>query len=994
MSVHVTPRELRFQGTPSPGKVGVLAMPILDPGHDRTHFEVEPGTRILDMIDQLFAGLAEEDRPELRVYIGGHRIYPWCYRARPRVGTTVVIRVVPGNSGLRTALQVAILVAATVLAPGIGNAIAQPAIAAFGSVAGSVATAAVGAAIVGAGTLLLQQFAPESKEGKKSPSWAINGWRNREAPDQVVPIVLGFIRHAPAIAASSYTEIVGKDQYVRFLMTAGYGPLEASNWRIGETPIAEYKDVLLEIRDGYADDAPITLYPDQVVEDAFSIELCWFKEDPNEGYDGEQEPQVRVSQPDAFGLSVDVCMLGGVGYTDSEGRFASYNVTFTIEYRQVGAGAWSSLGTQRISGQTKDPIRRTYRWAVPTRGLYEVRVTRTKYNVQSPLYQDQLHWTALRTHRPEKPIAFEQPLQLIAGRIRASRQLNGTLDELNADFKTICPDWDVATQTWITRPTNNCASLARYVLQGPFNAYPRPDSRIDLPAFEDWHEFCVLHGLTFNAVIDFDISRDGLFDMVAAAGRAKRQPLGTLTSVVIDRPRTTIMAPIDPRNAWDIHWNQKYTRLPDAFRVTFKDETRNYETKERLIWRPGFVGVPLVFEDLDLPGATNPTQVYLRAYRHWLELLHRPDTMSAMQAWRHLDVSAGDLVALSHPMLDPAQRAGLVSHVAGAAIVLDEEVEMEEGKDYAVRFFRPDVGSWWRTVAWRAGSSRLLRLTGSGEGLPTPAKGDEAHFGTVSNTTRELIVSRITRMNHDTARIEMLRHAPEIDELLDEVEVPPWDGRAGGPAGPDEAEPAKPVLSIVSGVLAAEEGDTGTMINVSIAAGPGSAAIIDHFKLRHRLAGGGAWTVLTLAAGETDVRLAGYLTGDEVELAGAGVSTTSIEGAWSDTVTHEVGATDPTGAAAPGMPVAFTAVATGADVDIAWTAPNSAAMAASRIWRAPSGGDFTDATDVFGTIFGSANVSFTRTDTPGAGSWDYWVTAENADGDRSSPAGPETATTT
>lgn len=95
---------------------------------------------------------------------------------------------------------------------------------------------------------------------------------------------------------------------------------------------------------------------------------------------------------------------------------------------------------------------------------------------------------------------------------------------------------------------------------------------------------------------------------------------------------------------------------------------------------------------------------------------------------------------------------------------------------------------------------------------------------------------------------------------------------------------------------------------------------------------------------------------------------------------------------APGIPLSFDADVAGPVVELSWITPNSGNFRASRLWRAPSGTPFDSATDISGPIFSGATTTQSVTNNPGAGTWDYWVTAENASQVRSAPVGPETVT--
>ena len=128
---------------------------------------------------------------------------------------------------------------------------------------------------IGLKLLLGAMFPPPKPETPKVPREAYNfaGARNQMAPFEPIPVVLGKHRVTPFYGALPYTEDVGDDQYLRALFIVGYGPLDITDIRIGETPITEFEDVEYEVKEGYASDTAQTLYPRQVIEEAVSITL-------------------------------------------------------------------------------------------------------------------------------------------------------------------------------------------------------------------------------------------------------------------------------------------------------------------------------------------------------------------------------------------------------------------------------------------------------------------------------------------------------------------------------------------------------------------------------------------------------------------------------------------------------------------------------------------------------------------------------------------------
>ncbi|MFI0844440.1 hypothetical protein [Mesorhizobium sp. IMUNJ 23232] len=89
----------------------------------------------------------------------------------------------------------------------------------------------------------------------------------------------------------------------------------------------------------------------------------------------------------------------------------------------------------------------------------------------------------------------------------------------------------------------------------------------------------------------------------------------------------------------------------------------------------------------------------------------------------------------------------------------------------------------------------------------------------------------------------------------------------------------------------------------------------------------------------------------------------------------------------PDVPTLFSALPSGADVDLSAKAPNTAIHKALHFWRADEATAFGSASDL-GPVYGPPNGVQTDEDTPGDGSWQYWATAENLSGVHSSPTAP------
>ncbi|SEB47928.1 hypothetical protein [Rhodobacter sp. 24-YEA-8] len=188
---------------------------------------------------------------------------------KPREGVRVVIRLVPGKNALRAVLSIVVTVAAVAIGAWAAAALEY----AVGTTGYAVTSALVGMGVSLLGSLLFNALIPPVKPEDTKPNYTLSGWRNRLDPDGAVPVVLGQTRYAPPFAARSYTEIVGDRQYVRALFVFGEGPLSLSEFRIGETSLADYDEVEIEVREGLANDEPVTLYPQQVPEEQIGVDL-------------------------------------------------------------------------------------------------------------------------------------------------------------------------------------------------------------------------------------------------------------------------------------------------------------------------------------------------------------------------------------------------------------------------------------------------------------------------------------------------------------------------------------------------------------------------------------------------------------------------------------------------------------------------------------------------------------------------------------------------
>lgn len=256
-----------------------------------TAWEQAPhGLTIQQMVDRLRVGSEYADH--LRVWVGDRAVSRETWgEVVPAEGELVYVAIRPSGDGgkdvLRMVAMVVIAVVAWQFAPvlaGTGAAGASISAMAFGD---ALLTTAVMASITVVGNLALNALIPPPKPdfdvgGGLGPQRnQLTGSSNRFAPYSPIPRVFGKRRIFPLLAGRPYSETQGNDEYLRMALLVGWGPLKISDIRIGDTPLESFAGVEVEVREGWANDDPLTLYTRTINETAYNVTLV-----PSEPFGG------------------------------------------------------------------------------------------------------------------------------------------------------------------------------------------------------------------------------------------------------------------------------------------------------------------------------------------------------------------------------------------------------------------------------------------------------------------------------------------------------------------------------------------------------------------------------------------------------------------------------------------------------------------------------------------------------------------------------------
>lgn len=763
---------------PAPVYLTARAMPF----DERVQKTLSYGGSIADILRHL--AIEESFWPYLHIALDGETVEGELSNCRPGPGSVVVVSALVQKGGLfRAIARIAISAAVAYFAPVAAGAL-FPSLT-TGSFGLSLATAAIGFGLNSVAGLALNAIAPPaaprfnasqgraigaggnvSADVKDSSSWFIEGARNQLRPNEPVGEVLGTHRYVPPLAARGTIETEGNAQFARQIFDWGYGPVTLSDIKIGETLLSSFTDVT-QSHDLDGSGVPSV--------DLFT--LSYDIDDLSIGLDTSY--QTRTTQKNVDEIIVDITCPSGLVRFDDRNNKLSQSVILNIDYAVAGSGVWIT-SSQSIDASSTAAVRKSFRFIVTAGNFaYDVRVRRASSESADVKVRDEAFWTALKTVTYETPI-LEGGLAVTALRIKATEQLNGQIDQLNALVSKQVPDWDTATQSWITRASSNPASLVRYVWQSPYNELALNDEDIDLVALQEWHEYCALKGYTFNAVIDYETTVDQLVRDICASGRASPENIDGRWSIIVDKAQSFVANHFTPRNSRDYQLEIIFPDEVHAFRVQIINAAKGYQQDVITVYDDGYSSTNASkFERLELFGVTDTQAAYKLAREHIASIRLRPEIHSFLTDAESLPLVRGDRIYFSHDVPLVGLCAGRIKTVSdnGAnvtGITVDEPCPMEAGKNYYLRIRTADGASLYKQVVTVAGDQSCLTFSMPFALADAPAPGDLYTFGEEGRETLDLMVQRIEYQADFAARVFAVNYDEAIYEAS-EGTIPDFD---------------------------------------------------------------------------------------------------------------------------------------------------------------------------------------------------------------------------
>ena len=585
--------------------------------------------------------------------------------------------------------------------------------------------ALIGTALIGTGlsmalggTVLLNINIPTPEDREKPESDpSIRGGKNQMRSHGRVPVLFGRHRVYPDLAANPHTQIIGNQQYFTQLFCGGYKDcvIDLDSLKLGETSVTDLsqtknKDKILSgadpviwieiLQDGEAS----KIYPYCIHEDAFNSPLKNLVED---GSGNKISGAIERSTPDKTDrINVDIFFHNGIGKYDDDGKLTQASVTVNALYKPEGApdSSYQLLGNFTESSNTISGAElKTKRYQITKSGLppgqYTVKIVRVTEDSTDSKIIDEVYAGTIRSYKSVRPIREERQkdLTVIAMRVMATAKLNGVIDSFNyiASSKLFIHSKEgTGPLYWLNaEQTRNPASMLMYALQGrPAQQVVDPDD-IDWPSVEAFYAWCEEHDYTCNAYLSEAVTIAELIRMIGNTSRAEILRIDSKISVVQDIERPSHLQLFTPKNTISYSVTMFKADVPDAISLRYIDEKAGFAQNELQVYNTpdgNRVKEPETIQKVDLFGITDDKQARRIGMYNYACLKNRPFVHTIEADIEYLLVNKGDWIQYAG---DIALTGSVQGRIAGllyennlcAGVRLDEPVEYEAGKQYAVR---------------------------------------------------------------------------------------------------------------------------------------------------------------------------------------------------------------------------------------------------------------------------------------------------------------------
>lgn len=474
---------------------------------------------------------------------------------------------------------------------------------------------------------------------------------------------------------------------------------------------------------------------------------------------------------------------------------------YVVAYVNVGAGTLIGKSNKlTVTNATTSAFFVSKRYVLPTKGQYNVRIRRITGDNSATTISDVATLYSIKSVSSIAPVN-QKHISGTAIYIKATDQLNGTIDKYNAIVTTLVKSYDTEDEVWNdNRPSSNPADLFRYVLQSPAFVKALPDNRIDIAKLEEWAKYCEDNNLTYNRIIDYEASVDEVLNDICAAGVATLSRVDGNYSVIIDNERPIIKGLVTPRNSSNYRGSIVYQELPHALRVQFRNKEAGYELDERIVFDTGYDETNAeIYERIEFLSCTDKDLAYWYAKRYFATAKLQPETHTFKMDFENLTFGRGDRISFVNDVILVGAGQGrikelIVDNVTTPTIItgftVDDEIAIPTSNNLAVRI-RHSSGSGftYHLLTTVSGSNTEFMFATPVPYTTSIGEGSLCAF-VEDGKELDLIITEIKPSTEQTATVTCIDYAPARFNPIGEI--PPWESNVSIPA--DFFTPLPPLL--------------------------------------------------------------------------------------------------------------------------------------------------------------------------------------------------------
>lgn len=430
---------------------------------------------------------------------------------------------------------------------------------------------------------------------------------------------------------------------------------------------------------------------------------------------------------------------------------------------------WSVLnvGQARIERNESGAVYSTFKFTPKDIDSFKIRITRK--STSSPYTStvaDALTWGAITSRFDRDPIVTDKRHVFLELRIRATNQLNGTIQNLSAICSSVLDVWNGSS--WEKQITSNPAWVFCDLLTGEINKRAISKNRLHLPSIVEWAEFCdevppsppsdtfTYPRFMCNLIIDYTPTLQSAINQISNAAQASLNIVDGKYGVLVDKLRTVPVQVFTPRNSAGFTSSRSYSLRPHAIKVSYIDPSADWETRETIVYDTGYDSVNATeFDEVASFACTNPQQAW-RFGRYLLAQNRlRQEKIQITVDFENLVCTRGDFVQVTQDVMKVGGTPARVKSISGNRVVIDDAIETGAfSYGYVFRSVLGNIETNTLTVV----SADTFDL----DGIPLPQVGDLIVIGVMGSIVMDCIVKTIDPLDGMSATLTLVEKADAI----------------------------------------------------------------------------------------------------------------------------------------------------------------------------------------------------------------------------------------